>query len=254
VIRENLVKQRLQNGENVIGSFIKTTDPAIMEAIALAGFDFALIDNEHTGMNVETLTNLLRAAEIYNLVTAVRVKTLSAMEILQVLDAGTLGVLAPQTNTAQDARLLAQSARFAPEGRRGFAHATRAAAYGTLNPIEYARMANERTLVMCYCESAAALENLDEILAVPGIDMIFVGPFDLSQALGVIGQIEHPLVLAAYETIIRKSRAAGKAVGTIAGSAAQARRWMEQGIQFIVLSSDLGLIVSAGKSMLKELR
>ena len=254
MLHENKVKQRLKNGETVIGSFVKTNDPAVVEVMAMAGFDFILVDNEHTAMNIENLVNIFRTAEIYNLPAMVRVRTNHPVEILQALDAGALGVLSPQINTVADAQLLVQSAKFAPEGRRGFAHSSRAAEYGTLSPLDYPAIANERTLVLCYCETIEAIQNLDEILQIAEIDLIFVGPFDLSQALGVIGDIDHPKVQEAYDNIIRKSRAAGKAVGTIAANPTQARRLIEKGIQYIVLNSDLGLMLTAAKGMLKELR
>ncbi len=252
MIRENKMKARLKRGESLIGTFVKTSDPAVVEVMALAGFEFIVIDNEHTAMNIENTVNLLRTAEIYNLPAIVRVRTNQPVEILQVLDAGALGVQCPQVSTRADAEALVQAVKYTPVGSRGFGSNVRAAGYGALDPQEYPRLANENTLIACHCETGEAVENLDEILAVDCLDVIFIGPYDLSQGLGVIGQVEHPKMLAAIDTIIQKSRAAGVAVGTIAPNAALARRWLDKGMQYILLSSDLGLMTAQGKAWIKE--
>lgn len=254
MIRENKMKARLKRGESLIGTFVKTTDPAVVEVLAMTGFEFIVIDNEHTAMNIENTIHLLRAAEIYDLPAIVRVRTNSPVEILQMLDAGALGVQCPQVSTGEEARALVQSAKYTPLGRRGFGSSVRAAGYGAMNAQEYPLRANENTLVACHCETAEAVQNLDDILAVDCLDVIFIGPYDLSQGLGVIGQVEHPKMLAAIDTVIQKSRAAGVAVGTIAPNAAQARRWIDKGMQYILLSSDLGLMGALGKTFLKELK
>ncbi len=253
MIKENRIKKLLKEGKPVIGTFIKANDPAVVEVVAYAGFDFVIIDNEHTAMNIENMVNQIRAAELAGIVPTVRIKQKNAADILQALDAGAMGVQVPQVDTAEDALNVVKWAKYAPEGVRGYAASQRSAGYGFMDPVEYAKKSNENVIVVCYCETLECLNNLDEIVKIDGIDVIFIGPFDLSQALGVIGQTKHPRVMEAIDTIIEKSRRAGKAVGIITSNAEDTRYWIGKGIQYFALSSDLGMIGSTGKSFIKEL-
>lgn len=254
MIRENRVKKKIKNGEFVLGTFVRANDPAVAEALGMTGLDFIVIDNEHTAMNRESMTDLIRAAELTGIVPTVRVKQKSAADILQALDAGAMGVQVPQVDTKEEAGQIVRWAKYAPEGVRGFAASQRSAGYGSMDPVEYAAMSNENTLVVCYCETRRCVENLDEILQVPGVDVVFLGPFDLSQAYGVIGQPSHPVVQQVIDTVIRKVRAGGKAVGIISSSAEETRRWIEKGVQYFAYSSDLGMLSSASRRFVSDLR
>lgn len=254
MIRENRVRRGLKEGQAFIGTFTRLTDPAAVEIIGLAGFDFVIVDNEHTAMGRDSMVGLIRAADASGLIPTVRVREKNAAEILQALDSGALGVQVPQVDTKADAMFVVESAKYAPTGKRGFAASQRAAGYGFMDPNEYAREANENTLVVCYCETLQGLRNLDDILTVNEVDVIFIGPYDLSQALGVIGQPSHPKVLEAIDEITHKTRAAGKATGIIAADAAQARYWLERGLQYISLSSDTAMIGAMGRQFMRELR
>ena len=254
MVRHNRIKEGLKKGENFIGTFLKITDPAVAEVLALAGYDFIIIDNEHTVMDQETLANIIRAADATNMLPTVRVRDMSDALIRQVLDTGAMGIQVPVINTAEEARAVVSSVKYAPEGSRGFAASQRSAAYGFMNPREYAELSNANTLTTVYCETLEAMENVEAIAAVEGVDVVFIGPFDLSQALGVIGETNHPKVLAAIDDIIKKVRAAGKAVGTIASDAEQAIALMNKGVQFICLSSDLSMIAGLSKIFFGKIR
>lgn len=254
MIRTNRIKQTLKRGGNVIGTFAKITDPAVVEILGLLGFDFFVLDNEHVAMNKESMVNLIRAAELSPIVPIIRVRENSPVEILQALDAGALGVQVPQVDTVAQAQSVVRSAKYAPLGQRGFAPSHRAAAYGLMDPQMFAAQSNEETLVVIYCETVTGLENLEGILGVAEVDVIFIGPFDLSQSLGVIGQAQHPKVRETVERIVAKTRAAGKAVGIIAADSAEARGYLERGVQYVTISSDLGMIASQGKAFLAGLR
>jgi 4-hydroxy-2-oxoheptanedioate aldolase len=253
-MRENPVKQRLKNGENCIGTMVRTHDPTVVEVLGYAGFDFIIIDTEHMAMNDQSLVNLIRAADLAGMPGIMRVRTKTTGEILRALDMGACGVIVPQIESAEEAQAVVQAARFAPLGSRGYANSTRAAQYGFLDGQEYARLSNEHTLIIIYCETLGALREIDEILALAEVDMIFLGPNDLAQALGVLGQPDHPKVRDAMETVTRKARAAGKAVGTVAADAARARLLMAAGIQFIALSSDLAMIAAQARQHLRAAR
>lgn len=254
MIRFNSIKQKLHNGENVVGTFAKITDPSAVEILGILGFDFFVLDNEHVAISREAMVNILRAAELSQIVPIVRPRENNASEILQALDAGALGVQVPHVNSRADAEKVVSSVKYAPLGHRGFAVSHRAGGYNSLEPLHYVQTANEQTLVVCYCETQEAIENLDEILSVDEVDVIFIGPFDLSQSLGVIGQLEHPELQKQIAHVIEKTRASGKAAGIIASDAKEAKSWFERGVQYVTISSDLGMMTGAAKRILAELK
>ena len=254
MIRENMIKKQLKEGKNFVGTFVKSSDPSFVEILALCGFDFIIVDNEHTIMNRESLQNIIRTCDATSMIPTVRIREVNDALIRQVLDAGALGVQVPMINTKTDAQAVVDGTKYAPEGTRGYAASQRSAAYGFMDPKEYARISNENTMVACYCETLAAIQNIDEILSVEGIDIIFIGPFDLSQALGVLGEPGHPKVLEAIDMVTEKTRKAGKAVGIIASDAVQAQSWFDKGIQYVCLSSDFALVATLGKRFIKELK
>ncbi len=171
---ENSVKKKLARGDAVIGTFIKSVDPAMTEIVCQAGFDFVIIDNEHTAMSKETMTNLVRASEIHHVPAIIRVRENDASQILQALDTGAYGVQVPNLRTADDARRVVSSVYYGPRGRRGFANTQRAGGYGMLDVNEYLRRAAENLMFIAYCETREAYENLDEILQVDGVDVVDV--------------------------------------------------------------------------------
>ena len=253
MIRENHIKKGLKEGKTYIGTFAKITDPCVVELFSMTGFDFFIIDNEHTQMSKESMVNLLRASDISGIVPIVRVRENSRAQILQALDGGALGVMVPETSSREEVQLVVDNAKYAPLGKRGYTPSSRAAGYGFMNASEYAEIANENSMVVVYCETAKGIENIDEMLRVKGIDVMFIGPMDLSQALGVTGQSKHPLVVEAMKRIIGKAKSAGVAVGTIAPNAQEAQKLIDMGVQLIGLSSDQGMIAYAGKQFMKEL-
>lgn len=254
MIKENKIKKMLKEGKSVIGTFVKMTDPCTVELLANAGFDVLTIDNEHTSMNKESLVNLIRTTEAAGIPALVRVRENSRQQILQALDAGSYGVMIPETSTKAEVELVVERTKYAPQGKRGYSASQRSANYGMLNPRAYADFSNENTMVVVYCETMEAINNLDAMLAVDGVDVMFVGPFDLTQALGVIGEPNHPKVLETIDMIVKKTRAAGKAAGIIASDPEKAKQLIAQGFQYIMLGSDQNFIQTLGKKYIKELK
>ena len=253
-MRENKLKQKIQRGESAIGTFVKLTDPAVPELLALAGFDFFVLDTEHVAVDREQLTNIVRAADAAGITPIVRVRENQQVEILQNLDLGYAGVQVPNVDTAQQARDLVSYVKYTPLGVRGLSPSVRACGYGTCGVQEYIDTANANTLVVAHCETKTCVENLDEVLKVEGLDVIFIGPMDLSQSYGVPGNPGDPEVQAAIETVTAKTLKAGKAVGTVAGTPEAARKLIEKGVQYILLASDQGMIVKWGKSAVGAIR
>ena len=246
-MRENLLKKKIQNGESAIGTFVKLTDPAVPELLALAGFDFFVLDTEHVAVDREQLSNIVRAADAAGITPIVRVRENQQVEILQNLDLGYAGVQVPNVDTPEQARNLVSYVKYTPLGVRG-------RDYGTCGVQEYIDTANANTMIVSHCETKTCVENLDEVLKVDGIDVIFIGPMDLSQSHGVPGKTTDPEVKAAIDTITAKTLAAGKAVGTTAASAEAAKALIAKGVQYILLSSDEGIIVKWGKETISRIR
>lgn len=253
-MRENQLKKKFQNGESAIGTFVKLTDPAVPEILALAGFDFFVLDTEHVAIDREQLTNIVRAADAAGITPIVRVRENQQVEVLQNLDLGYAGVQVPNVDTAQEARDLVSYVKYTPLGVRGLSPSVRACGYGTCGVQDYIDAANANTIVIAHCETKTCVENLDEVLKVEGLDVIFIGPMDLSQSYGVPGNTADPEVKAAIETVTAKTLAAGKVVGTVAGTPAAAKALIEKGVQYILLASDQGMIAKWGKSAIEQIR
>ncbi|SKC36334.1 HpcH/HpaI aldolase family protein [Maledivibacter halophilus] len=253
MMRENKVKKIIKEGGYVVGTFVKFSDPSISEILGLIGYDFFVLDNEHVSMNKESMVNIIRGADATDIVPIVRVRKNEDVEVLQALDSGALGVQVPNVDTAKQAKDLVSYVKYTPVGKRGFSPSVRAAHYGMLDKKEYVKAANENTLIVSHCETVECVNNLDEILKIPEIDVIFIGPMDLSQSLGVIGDAAHPKVIKCIDTIIEKTKEAGKAVG-IVSSPAKAHEYIKRGVQYLLVSTDQGMIISTGKQVIKDIR
>jgi 4-hydroxy-2-oxoheptanedioate aldolase len=237
----------------VYGPFCKTSDPGIIEVLGYAGFDFIILDMEHGPNNLETIQHLIRAAEIAEIISIVRVSAGDYEMISKVLDVGADGVQVPQVSTAQDVERAMQSAKFAPLGERGVCRYVRAARYSSTEKNDYFHQANDALLII-QLEGKQALQNLDEILKVKGPDIVFIGPYDLSQSLGVTGDIEHPLVIEKTKEIVKACIDQGIAVGNFTESPTQTGFWTQQGLRYMSFSVDMGIMYNASRDLVADLR
>lgn len=254
MIRENTILKKLNNNELVIGTFVKYNDASAIEILGLCGFDFFVIDAEHVLYDPNSITGLLQASDISGIVPIVRVRENRAVEILQALDAGALGTLVPQVNTVESAKSAADSSKYPPTGKRGYAPTHRAAGYGLMNVDEYVQKANRNILLGCYCETLECVNVLDEILEVEGIDLMFIGPNDLAASMGFIGQPNHPEVLLIIDEVISKVVKSGKTAGTIASNVEEAMEWISKGCRFITISSDQGMMSKMAKDIVNDFK
>lgn len=250
----NTLKSTLRKGQTAIGPFMKLSSPAVVEIFGHAGFDFVIIDTEHGPVSMETAENLVRAARLVGVSPIIRVRANDPALILRALDIGVAGVQVPQISTRESALAVVKAARFAPEGERGVCRFVRAAGYSYQDKFSYFEAANRDNLVIIHIEGDEGVNNLDEILLVKGIDVIFIGPYDLSQSLGVSGEVEHPRVIQKMEAIIQKSRKTGAVVGTFVDDIRAARRWMNLGVQYISYSVDVGIICQASLDIVRQIK
>lgn len=243
------IKQRLKNGENIYGPFVRSTDPVITEIMGYAGFDFCILDTEHGPMDIHQAENLVRAANLSNLAPIVRVRENSETMITRALDTGASGVQIPQINTAESAREAVRASKFYPDGERGVCRFTRNAKYSNIPKEEYFAKANENTLVILQIEGAEGVANIDRILEVPGFDVLFLGPYDLSQSIGLTGQVTHKEVLKIIENIAKKAQSKGISVGCFADSVETVLLHRDLGIQYLSICIDTGLIYESAKQL-----
>jgi 4-hydroxy-2-oxoheptanedioate aldolase len=252
-VRANATKRRLRDGETVYGCFIRYADASLAELVALQGFDFLILDGEHGTLEPRDAENMVRAAELWDVTPIVRVPANQPPVILRFLDTGAQGAQVPLVASASEAQAAVRAVKYWPDGARGLA-GVRAASYGQrLSLGDYTRRANEETLVVVQIEIREALEHVPEIARTKGVDVVFIGPTDLSQALGVPGQTTHPLVEEAYETIIRGLEDSGVALGILVADAAGARAWKARGARYIAVTVD-SLLVRSAREVLAAVR
>ena len=231
----------LREWRALLGMFVGTAAPSLVEMCGHAGIDFVIVDNEHGSAGIESTEHMLRAARASGIIPVVR--TVES-DILRMLDIGASAIQVPQVNSAEQARRIVAEAKYPPLGTRGAAFSTRAAGYGFFGGDRHVADSNAGTAVIVMTETRTAIEHLDEILSVPGIDAVFFGPNDLSFSFGHPAQPGHPEVVAAIEHGIARALAHGVAPGVLAVSPDDFHRWRRKGCRYLpmVLS---GLLANA---------
>lgn len=243
---------RLRAGEPLEGAWAMIGNPVSVEVLAGAGFDFVVIDGEHSENAIDDLAGMVRAVDAVGTDTApvVRVSEGNRAEIRRALDFGPKGVVVPQIESADEAREAVAAARYPPDGVRGVAGG-RASGYGA-DLAEYVDTANETVATILQVETKGALDDIDEIVAIDGLDALFVGPADLSARLGAFGDFESAAFRDAIDRIVEAAGAAGVPVGTLATSPANvAPRWTDWGMDFLVTGTDVGYLLE-GAAVYRE--
>ncbi len=253
-MKKNHLKEALQNGKNVFGPFMKFTDPAAVEIMGFAGFDFVIIDAEHGPISMENAQNMIRAAESVNITPIIRVGSNEEVLILRALDIGAQGIEIPQISSKPDAVRAVKSVKFSPQGERGVCRYVRAANYSSMDKFKYFESANKETMIIAHIEGVEGINNLDEILPVPGIDVIFIGPYDLSQSLGIPGQVNHSLVVEKMKEVVLKCKRNKVVVGTFADDIETAKSWVSLGVQYMSFSVDVGILYEVSKQIVEKLK
>jgi 2-keto-3-deoxy-L-rhamnonate aldolase RhmA len=238
------LRARVLNGELLTGTWVNLGSNISAEIAARAGFDWVLIDLEHGSGNEADLVSQLQAVDTTDTLSVVRIAWNEAPRFKRTLDMGAGGVMIPYVNTAEQARQAVSAMRYPPQGVRGAARFHRANGFGTQFDSYFAE-ANEKLLTVVQIETAEAVENAEEIAAVDGADVLFIGPLDLSVSLGITGQMQHPEFRAAVKRVIEACRVHGKSPGILLPAAAQISAAVEDGFRFLAAGSD-GAAVAAG--------
>lgn len=252
-MRENQLKRKLKRGEVVLGPFINCAYPAFIEICGHAGFDFAVIDMEHGALNTLVAEDLCRAADCVGLAPIIRIRKNDAPQIQRALDIGSAGVQVPQIETQSDAADVVRGAKYSPLGSRGLSFYTRAGVYAAAG-TQITNQLNEESLIVIHVEGTRGVENIEEIVSVPHIDVIFLGPYDLSQSLGIPGQVQDLRVIELMQKCVTTIRNAGKTVGTFTDNPETAKQWIDAGVQYITLGVDVGIFLRACEALVKAVR
>lgn len=247
----NWLLPRLRAGEQPIGTFVDATTPVVCEVLAAAGLDWVILDAEHSAIGGPELQGMLAACDAARLPAIVRVPGVDASAMALALDAGAAGVLVPRVSSAEQAAEVAAACRYPPQGARGLGPG-RASRYGLSLPA-YLAEARAHTLVAIQVETRAAVERLDTILAVEGIDMIFIGPADLSSSYGFAEGPRDPRLMPIVEDVLDRAARAGRLTGMFAPTPELAARWIARKVDFVALSTDLLFLAEGVRAALQSL-
>ena len=210
-MRQNRAKELLNSDRLVVGQWVGLCDPAVVEIMALGGYDFTAIDLEHTMLDLQTVENMVRAAEATGITSLVRVPSTDPKMILRVMECGAEGIFLPHVRTGEEVKVAVDAVKYWPEGDRGISGVTRAARYLAPDFLEHARTSNRETMIVAMIEEVQAVDRIDEILSVDGLDVAFIGPADLSRSLGILGQKNHPRMAEAVDLVLEAGRRIQKA-------------------------------------------
>lgn len=239
-MKENTLKQRLKAGETTSGSWLSVAHPTVAEVMGLGGFDWLAIDMEHGIVGVEAVQTLIQVLGATPAAPLVRVPWNEPVIVKRVLESAPMGVIFPQVNSADQAEAAVRAVRYPPQGIRGIG-CQRGAGFGAWFE-DYLQNSNDQQLVIVQIEHTQAIENLEAIVKVEGVDVVFIGANDLSASMGLIGQPHHPKVQDLIARVLTSARRAGIAAGLMAADADDANRRFAEGFQFVGIGHDVGLL------------
>lgn len=254
---KNALREKMLAGRPTLGTFFELGSATAAECLGLAGLDFMIVDTEHGALDPLGALDIIRAAKLYGVTPLARVQEISRPAILKLLDAGAMGLIIPCVKTVEDAERIVEYGKYAPLGERGVA-----ASAGTGFWYEdYARdgiescfeTSNRETMLFPQCETLGCLEHIEEIAALPGVDGIFVGPFDLSTAMGIPGRFDAPEFQEALRYIRRVCAEAGKPSMIYAANEAAAKADLQLGYDSVALGMDAIMLVEAFKAAYKSI-
>lgn len=251
-INKNLFKQAVKERKLQIGLWSSMCSNLSAEIIAYSGFDWILLDTEHSPNEIPDLLSQLQAMKGGTATPVVRASWNDTVQIKRILDIGAQSILLPYVQNAEEAKRAVQAVRYPPNGVRGVAAGSRASNFGRVN--NYATKADSEICLLVQVETRSALQELEAIASVEGIDGVFIGPGDLSASLGHIGNIPHPETQAALKDAAERLAKVGKASGILTGIEAEAKRYIEWGYNFVAVGTDTSLLRMAADNLVKTFK
>ena len=251
----NRTKAKLAAGELCVGTMlVEIRQPGIMTMLANAGFDFVLVDNEHGPFSVETIAELCRAARGEGVTPIVRIPELTDAHVAQSLDGGAQGIMLPRVTERSQVEECVRYMKYAPEGKRGAVVARGHTGLRAGPLLETLAALNRETMLVMQVETREAVERIDDLLTVPGVDAALIGPTDLSLSLGVGGQMEHPTLVAAIERTMAACARHQVIPAIHTNDTALTAGWARRGMRFVSINSEVGLLTGAGRGAIATIR
>lgn len=254
----NKLKKAIAERDYAVGTFLGFANPPAVEIMGYTGLDFVIIDTEHGPYDTMPMADLIQAAENKGVCPVVRIADITHKEIQRAMDNGAEGIIIPCLRTIEDFKKVVDLGKFAPIGNRGFIKGRGSGfgnepwAQGSL--VDYMNNSNEKVLLLPQCETVEALEHIEEIVAIEGIDGIFIGPFDLSICMGIPSQFDAPEFVAAMDRILKACKDASKLCMTFTTSTEEARMYIDKGFDAVANSLDTIMLAQAYRAMVAEIR
>jgi len=252
---ENKLKHLLASGGTAVGTMITDTrTPAIAVLLANAGFDFFILDTEHGSFSMETVADLMLMARLSGITPVVRVPDDGYPWIARTLDAGALGIMVPRVRSLDQVQRAVRAVKYPPLGERGMSGGRGNTGYRSMKMVDYVTRANEETFLIVQIETREAIDNIDALLEVPGVDAALMGPNDLSMSLGVPGDGEHPQVTEAIQKVVDSAKRHHLPSGTHIRDLQNLKTWRDRGMRLLMYHSDFGFISQAGSAAVAMLK
>ncbi len=250
------IKERLKNGEKVLGTMITTfISPDIAKILKNCGFDFCIVDCEHGAFTTREVANIIAVARGISLPVLVRIPEMRREHALKFMEMGASGLLLPNTESAEQARMLVDCTKYAPLGHRGVSLSRPHTDFQKISDgPAYMQSANDQTLLLCQIESREGVKHIEEIMAVEGIDAALIGPNDMTQDYGVLDHFDDPEIVAAFEKVIAAAKANGKFSGVHFAGSEPLKKWLSKGMQLNMWNSDCGLLMAGAAAQIKQLK
>jgi 2-keto-3-deoxy-L-rhamnonate aldolase RhmA len=254
-MKVNTAKRMLRAEKTVVGTMItEARSPEIPRALAASGLDFIVIDTEHSAFDFSTVSDMIRAGRNAGLSCYVRVTGIEDFLIARALDIGAHGIMVPLVETRDQVERTVAAAKYPPKGRRGYGLRSIVTDFETASMKEWMERLNEDTMVIIQIESKEAIDNIDQLISVEGVDAAIIGPNDLSISLGVPGQLDHELMVEYIRKVVDACKRHGVAAGTHLRNLDMLRYWRDRGMQLLMYSTDVELLMDATRSAVKQLR
>ena len=254
MLRTNFLKEKLNSGKIVIGTWSVIPSIVVSDIIASSGMDFIIIDSEHGPITFETAQNMIIACESRGVSPIIRVSGINDADILKALDIGAHCLHIPNITNKKDVEMCIKLVKYPPIGKRGFSPFTRAGNYSIKHAKELTSKANDSVMLAIHIEGKEAVDNIDEILEIKGVDIVFVGLFDISKSLGIPGQVDNPEVINLLKKIVEKTNKAGKYPGTIVNDESKLKEFISYGVKYITYSVDCNIISKSYKQIYEKFK
>lgn len=251
------IKERLKNGEAILGTMINSFNHQdIVKIFKVAGFDMFVIDNEHGAMDYEKVAVLLSLARALGIGGIVRIPEPKREVVMKYMELGADGILMPNCENAEDVKKVIEYSKYAPLGNRGVSLFRPHTGFEKITSSEeYMKKQNDETLIICQIESKAGVENVDAILNTDGVDAVFIGPNDLSQGYGIMGQFDNPILVNAIDTVLKAANSHGKYCGIFtAGPADAMKKWIDKGMKINLWSNDTTMLLNYARDGVNKIK